>query len=243
MVLAPSVASRRRWIEQSPARRTRHRPSALPRAELLLPRRRLAGVEDRTRRHLSRGYRGSAHGRVSLLRNEERQGMRQQHLARSTQGRPPAGDPRCLRREAPQQSCPAPPLANAKLPASPRLHRQAQPNANTSIVATIAGLANRRSSAMLRAASHTWRLLGLAVGEGIRYERRARGAPSEATVSRPSSTSQSRFAVARRSGTQQAASTCHLGHRDAPRHTRGQHDYRGIPVAIDPQSAKDSQRG
>jgi hypothetical protein len=46
-----------------------------------------------------------------------------------------------------------PPRPHENCLCSPQLHRQAQPNANTSMVLTIAGLANRRSSAMLRAAS------------------------------------------------------------------------------------------
>lgn len=57
----------------------------------------------------------------------------------------------------------------------PRLHRQAQPSANTSMVLTIAVLANRRSSAMLRAASRAGRLLGLTIGRGKEIQARGSG--------------------------------------------------------------------
>lgn len=76
--------------------------------------------------------------------------MRQHNLSPCALGRPPTGDP-CY----PRQGCrvkAAPRLLSTARSClrSPRLHRQAQPNANTSMVATTAGLANRRSSSMLR---------------------------------------------------------------------------------------------
>lgn len=92
--------------------------------------------------------------------------MWQHHLARAAPGRPPAGGTRCLRRSA-----------AAELPRASSCQREAayvhhgstakrSRKANTSMVATIAGLANRRSWSMLRAASRIRRLLGLADCEG-----------------------------------------------------------------------------
>ena len=92
--------------------------------------------------------------------------MRQHHLARSAPGRPPAGGTRCLRQyaaaELPRASSCQREAARVRHDSTARRSRKA----NTFIVATIAGLANRRSSAMLPAASRAQRLLGLPAGRG-----------------------------------------------------------------------------
>lgn len=161
-------------------------------------------------RHLAtekgRGYHGSAHGRNSLLRSEEQQG-RGSITSRDLRqdGRLPATHAAyggSAAAELPRvSSCPRE-AACVRHGSTAKRSRKA----NTSMVAMIAGLANRRSSAMLRAALRARRLLGLA--SGGRYDRKAPGALSEATTSRLSSVGRLRFAVTRRSGIPNACATC-----------------------------------
>lgn len=93
-------------------------------------------------------------------------GARQHYLSRYAPGRPPADGTRCLRQRRRSRAAPRLRFPTRSCPRSPRLDHQAQPNSEDLNGREIAGLANRRSSAMSSAASRTRRLLGLTVGRG-----------------------------------------------------------------------------